>query len=233
MAHPLIDRITRFRKINVRESESRYRLYPPLKEMCDSLPFDTPILINLDDNGEIKPEILANPVDGWRIWVGTGVIYLSVLKGSEDMDAAKDRAAASMRALVSLGAILGKYDKDGATQKITGALTDFTSVTIWESAYRFKMNPSHADVFSMLPAGTCYFVTLKEDGSLDGKILGREMGGLRVKVSDLYVYLSISENEIQDELGKKKILELHSSLMRATFYLPSAEDMESLRRPKK
>jgi hypothetical protein len=58
------------------------------------------------------------------------------------------------------------------------------------------------------------------------------MGGLRVRVANIYVYLTISENEAEDEQGKKKILDLHSSLMRAAFYLPTAEDMESLRRPK-
>jgi hypothetical protein len=97
MADPLIDRITRFRKIIVFESESRFTLYKSLKEM---------------------------------------------------------------RALIALGAVLEKHNTEGGPEEITDALDDFTKITIWESSYRFEMNPAHTDVFSQLHDGTCYFITL-------------------------------------------------------------------------
>ena len=228
--HPLIDQITHFRKIVVLESQNRYHLNPSLKAMCDSLPFDTPVLIKLDEKGEIKPEILSNPVNGWRVSTDRSALYLSVFSSEQEETAAKKLAADVMAGLFEIGAISSKDSHGESIDEIQKVLDQFTKKTIWESTYRFMFNKSHVDVFNQLSHGACYLVSFSEDGALDGKILNEEPGGLRVRVENIYVYLSCSEEEVRDPDGKRKILERHTSLIKAGFYLPNVADIESFKR---
>lgn len=226
--HPLIDRITSFRKIIVWESDQRYTLNQALKEMCDSLSFDTPALINVDNQGEVKPEILTNAVSGFRIATGTGHLYLSTFDSPAAAEGALERAALSMTALAAMGALMNGEGKP--VTDVGVALETFHQKIIWESVYRFRLNQVSGGLFAQLPAGTRYLITPTEGGGLDGDLLDDEPGGLRVRADNVYIYLSRSEEEALSPDGKKKLLELHTSLIRAGFYLPTPEDLESLRK---